>query len=390
MESKKLKIGLFVDAFLPMIDGVTVVVDNYARRLMEYGEVTVFCPQPREKNYQDHAPYRIVRSKKMMIPFTDYDLSTPLFDYHFRKALRRSNLDIVHIHSPFTIGKIGVDYAKRKKIPVIATLHSQYHMDFEQRMKSAKIADMMTKEIMKVFNRCDEMYAVNHQVANIFKTYGAIKQPKVRFNGTDLLPLPLDEDFTNLKREWGVKAEEFVFLFVGRIDAIKNIFFIIEALKTVKKAKLPFKMFFVGAGPDEDRLKEAIQAATLTNQVTLVGRIKERNLLARYYQMADLFIFPSLYDSSSLVQIEAASQATPALFLKGAATADTVTNGVNGFLGENDPILYGRQIVAICKDKEMLKTVSENAFRDLYKTWDEQVKMTVDTYNTLIETHRKL
>ena len=389
METKKLKIGLFVDAFLPMIDGVTVVVDNYARRLLEYGEVTVFCPQPREKGYQDNAPYRVVRSRKMMIPFTDYDLSTPLFDYHFRKALRRSNLDLVHIHSPFSIGKIGVDYAKRKKIPVIATLHSQYHMDFEQRMKSTKIADMMTKEIMKVFNRCDEMYAVNHQVANIFQTYGANQLPKVRFNGTDLLPLPLDHRLEDFKQEWGVRAGEFVFLFVGRIDAIKNIFFIIEALKSVKKAKLPFKMFFVGAGPDEERLKEAIHSANLTSQVTLVGRIKERNRLAQFYQMADLFVFPSLYDASSLVQIEAASQKTPALFLNGAATADTVTDGVNGFLAENDPILYGRKIVSICQDHELLTTVSQNAFRDLYKTWDEQVKKTIDTYTTLIETHRK-
>lgn len=389
METRKLKIGLFVDAFLPMIDGVTIVVDNYAKRLLEYGDVTVFCPQAREKDYQDNAPYRVVRSRKMMIPFTDYDLSTPLFDYQFRKALRRSNLDVVHIHSPFTIGKIGVDYAKRKKIPVIATLHSQYHMDFEQRMKSTKIADMMTKEIMKVFNRCDEMYAVNHQVAKIFQTYGAIKEPQVRFNGTDLLPLPWDEGLVDLKRELGVKPNENVFLFVGRIDAIKNIFFIIEALKTVKKAKLPFRMFFAGTGPDEDRLHEAIEEANLGNQVTLVGRIKDRQRLARFYQMADLFLFPSLYDASSLVQIEAASQKTPALFLKGAATADTVTDGVNGFLGENDPNLYGRQIVTICKNQEMLKTVSENAFRDLYKTWDEQVKKTVDTYYTLIETHRK-
>ena len=55
---------------------------------------------------------------------------------------------------------------------------------------------------------------------------------------------------------------------------------------------------------------------------------------------ADLFLFPSLYDASSIVQIEAASQHTPTLFLKEAATTATVTNNVNGFLEENDVNKY--------------------------------------------------
>ena len=275
MENHKLRIGLFVDAFFPMVDGVTVVVDNYAKRLLEFADVIVFCPQARDRHYKDQFPYKVVRSQKMMIPFTDYDYSTPLFDYRFRSELRRANLDIVHIHSPFSIGKIGVDYAKKHKIPCIATLHSQYHMDFEKRTKSVKIADMMIKEVMKVFNRCDEMYAVNHQVAKIFESYGAKTPPKVRFNGTDLPALSPGVELDQLRAKYQVKPHEFVLLFVGRIDAIKNIFFIIESLKTVKQKQLPFKMFFIGGGPDEEKLEHAIQQAKLEENVFFLGKILE-------------------------------------------------------------------------------------------------------------------
>ena len=41
---KRLKIGLFIDTFFPMIDGVIMVVDNYARRLAKFNDVTVFAP----------------------------------------------------------------------------------------------------------------------------------------------------------------------------------------------------------------------------------------------------------------------------------------------------------------------------------------------------------
>ena len=390
LSQNRLKIGIFVDAFFPMVDGVTVVVNMYATQMQQIADVTVFAPQSRDKTYVDNFPYKVVRSKKMMIPLTDYDYSTPLFDRHFRKSLRQSKLDIVHIHSPFSIGKMGVDYAKKHQIPCIATLHSQYKMDFQQRSKSEKIADMMVKEIMKVFNRVNEAYAVNHKVAQIFQSYGATFQPLVRHNGTDLLPLPQDNSLQQLRKKHQVLPHEKVFLFVGRIDVIKNILFIIDSLSHVKKSKIAFKMFFIGKGPDEEKLKEKIHAAKLENQVFMLGKIIDRTELARYYQMADLFIFPSLYDASSLVQIEAASQKTPALFLEGAATADTVTPEVNGFLAYHDPILYARKIVSICENPEKLKEVSENAFRDLYKPWKEIIEDTLATYERLISTHRHI
>ena len=46
---KRLKVGLFIDTFFPMVDGVVVVVDNYARKLSAYCDVVVFAPVGRKK-----------------------------------------------------------------------------------------------------------------------------------------------------------------------------------------------------------------------------------------------------------------------------------------------------------------------------------------------------
>lgn len=106
--NQRLKVGLFIDTFYPMIDGVVQVVDNYARRLSKDCDVTVFAPTGRKKFDDSTLPYRVVRcTKKIKLFFLDYDLPLPKSDKKFLNELENSTLDIVHIHSPFSMGGGG-------------------------------------------------------------------------------------------------------------------------------------------------------------------------------------------------------------------------------------------------------------------------------------------
>ena len=145
-EMKKITIGLFIDTFYPMVDGVISVVDNLAKRLNDYANVVVFAPQISNEKFDDTTlPYRVVRCKSIKLPMIDYALPIPKLDKRFMKLLSQYHLDIVHIHSPFSLGKVGISYAKKNKIPVIATMHSQYQKDFLRAVKFKWIATIMTK-----------------------------------------------------------------------------------------------------------------------------------------------------------------------------------------------------------------------------------------------------
>ena len=188
---KKIKIGLFIDTFFPMVDGVTMVVDNYAKRLTEIADVTVFAPELKDSTFDDTSlNYKVVRCKSLNVPFLDYSLPMPKSDKRFMEILNSSKLDIVHIHSPFTIGKVGVEYAKKNKIPCIATMHSQFKRDFQKVVKYDFVATKMVDTIIKVFNQCDECWAVNSEIARIFhEDYKYKTLPKVMNNATELVPL---------------------------------------------------------------------------------------------------------------------------------------------------------------------------------------------------------
>ena len=106
--NKKLTIGIFNDSFYPMIDGVVSVVNNYAKRLSKYANVIVFVPSYFNKEFDDSIfSYKVVRCYSIKVPFLDYSLPIPKLDRKFKKLLNKYKLDIVHIHSPFTLGIAG-------------------------------------------------------------------------------------------------------------------------------------------------------------------------------------------------------------------------------------------------------------------------------------------
>jgi glycosyltransferase involved in cell wall biosynthesis len=380
------KVGLFIDSWYPMVDGVVKVVDNYARRLVQYCDVVVFCPATRGYSKEEDAklPYKVVRCTSLPLINNDYDIPTSALDPVFDAQLMRSGIDFVHIHSPFTVGLAGLLYAKLHKLPVVATLHSQYKQDFEKplgKLKPAVTVAMNT--IMRVFNSCDECWAVNDGIKELYqKEYGLTAPCKVRLNATDHQPVSDPREAARMVNEtYGIPADATVFLFVGRINFIKNIDFTVRSLARAKTLGLEnFRMLFVGKGQDEEKLLDLVSELGLTKEVVMCGLVSDKAMLEDLYSRAKLFLFPSLYDANSLVQIEAACQSTPTLFLEGAKTAATVTPGVNGYVSPTGEDNYARAIIDILADTEGYGLVAKAAFRDLYINWDDVVRKVYEDY----------
>lgn len=387
---KKITVGLFNDSFFPMADGVLMVVDNYARRLSQYANVIVFVPRYLGKDFDDTTlPYKVVRCHSLKVPFLDYSLPIPELDHKFMKELDKYKLDIVHIHSPFTMGMAGLSYAKKHHVPCVATMHTQFKQDIQRFVHNEVLSTKLNNKLIKIFNKCDECWAVSDETARIFyEDYGYKTMPRVIENATEMLPIKNEKkaiDYINKKHK--IKKNEKVFLFVGRINLVKNIIFIADSIKAVKEKcpKLKFKMLYVGSGQDLEVLEEHVKKIGIENDVIFCGRVMDRYELSCYYKRADLFLFPSVYDTSGIVRIEAASQSTPGIFLKDTAIASIITENVNGFLSENTVGAYSDKIIDVLNNKRLYDKVSKNAYIDLYKTWEEQVDKSYEIYLDLIK-----
>ena len=149
--NKRLKIGIFMDSFYPAIDGVVLVIDNLAKELSKYNDVTVVVPYTSTYNDDDRRPYKVKRIMSMKLPTTEYRVGLP--KSNISKAFRdlvNENFDVIHIHSPFTIGKLGIRVAKKLNIPAIGTFHTRYDFELNKRLKNELITNVVIKEIIKV------------------------------------------------------------------------------------------------------------------------------------------------------------------------------------------------------------------------------------------------
>lgn len=382
------KVGLFIDTWYPMVDGVIKVVDNYARRLTQYCEVVVFCPATRGYSRKEDAklPYQVIRCHSLPLLRYDYDIPTPSLDPKFEAKLILSGIDMIHIHSPFALGMAGVVYAKLRHLPVVATLHSQYKQDFEKALWFKPALHVAMDALIRVFNACDQCWAVNAGIKELYeKDYGLTAPCKVRLNATDHVPVADPAAAARAVNEaYGIPPSCTVLLFVGRINFIKNIDFTVRSLAMAKRMGLKdFRMLFVGKGQDEEKLASLVQQMGLSSEVVMCGLVSERQMLQNLYSRAKLFLFPSLYDANSLVQIEAACQGTPTVFLEGARTAATITPGVNGYVSAPGEENYARLILDILADPAGYERVAAAAHRDLYLNWDDVVREVYADYLSL-------
>ena len=319
----ELNIGLFNESFPPVMDGVAVCVQNYAYWMQKkVGGVSVITPNVPGTDYSQY-DYEVLDYFSVPVPFRQpYVTGVAEVDPAFLAKIARRRFKIVHAHSPFAAGLAAANIAKRLNIPMVATFHSKYRDDFSQTLSSKVVVDQIIKRIVSFYKRADEVWVPQASVKDVIRDYGFKGNVEVVANGSDLVADYTDAFFADARQQLGIKPDDFVCLFVGQHVWQKNVRLIIEALEKVKD--IPFKMYFVGNGYAAEAMKELVTEKGLNAQVTFVGTVTEREVVKRYYAAADLFLFPSLYDTDGLVVKQAAALHTPSLMVETATAASVI------------------------------------------------------------------
>jgi glycosyltransferase involved in cell wall biosynthesis len=147
-------------------------------------------------------------------------------------------------------------------------------------------------------------------------------------------------------------------------------------------------MVFVGRGADLEEIKEYVEDLGLTEDVIFTGSISDRELLKCWYCRSDLFLFPSVYDTNGLVVREAAACSVPSVLVKGSCAAEGVTDGVNGYLIEENAASMAEKLISLYPCGDAVKQVGEGAARDLYLSWHDAVVTASERYEIVLDKYR--
>ena len=379
--AKDANIGLFNESFPPVMDGVAVCVENYARWMQEkVGGVSVITPRNPGVDYSDKA-YEVLDYLSVPVPFRHpYVTGISEMDPAFLKQILKRKFKIVHAHSPFVAGMTAARVARVQKIPLVATFHSKYRDDFS-RVMPAPMVDVVIKEIVRFYKKADAVWVPQESVKDVLYCYGYKGPVDVMPNGCDLAGDYPESFFREARAALGLEDGLFTMLFVGQHIWEKNLRLTIEALASIKD--LPYRMFFVGTGYAKGEMKELVSQLGIEDKVTFVGRVTDRELLKRYYAAADLFLFPSLYDTDGLVVREAAALGTPSVMLREASASGMLTDGETGFKIAGTLDDYEALLRALAADPDRVKAVGRGA-RSIVRSWKDIADEALDRYNAIL------
>ena len=380
-------VGLFCDVFPPVMDGVSVCMQNYAYWMQKkVGGVCVVTPSVPDADYSK-LDYKVFDYFSFPVPMRHpYVTGIAEIDPTFLARIATTRFKILHAHCPFASGMAAMRIARLQKLPLVATFHSKYRDDFARVLPKLAV-DMVIDQIIDFYERADLVWVPQESVIDVIREYGFKGHVEVMDNGSDLVADYPEKYFVEARQRLGIAPEEFVLLFVGQHIWEKNPRLIIDGLARIPD--VPFRMFFVGIGYAAEEMKALVSERGLDSKVTFVGSITDRAKLTDYYAASDLFLFPSLYDNAPLVVREAAALHSPAVMAKGATASTILEDGVNGFLVENDADKMAALLRELIHDPERVHRVGVQASKTIVRSWEDCVEEVIDRYNSLLRKRGK-
>jgi len=284
---------------------------------------------------------------------------SPKIMYYLMKNI--SSFDIVHIHEYRTVNSTLTAYfAKKKGIPYIIQAHGSVSTTVGM-IKLKKLYDLLIGH--NILKNASKVVALNEMEVRQYLEMG------VDENQIEIVPNGINvSDFKNLptkgifKRKYGIKEDEKIILFLGRINKIKGIDLLISAFFDLIQKFQNVKLVIVG--PDDgfrSTLERQIKDLTIENLVVFTGPLYEHDKLEAYVD-ADVYVLPSRYEMFPNTVLEACVCGSPVIVTDKCGISDIVDNTFGYTVIFNKEIL-SNSMYKILSDENLAKKFSETGVK---------------------------
>ncbi|MEJ5170302.1 MAG: glycosyltransferase [Fimbriimonadales bacterium] len=352
-----MRVAVFSDSALPILNGVSVSVDTLIQGLRERGcSVHLFATG--YPGYRDPDP-NTHRSLAIQTPWSKgYPLAVPPF-LHLLRRFRSHGFDLIHTHTPFTMGMVGLRWAQSHELPIVTTYHTLYdrYAHYVPLLPRRYVRFKIAKHTNFYYNRVDRVIVPSEAAAKWLNRH-AVTTPH-RVIPTAIRP-PAKIDRNEARTALRVPAGAKLLLYVGRIAREKNLDMLLRAARRVFDREAAAVLWLVGDGPYREACASLARELNIGDRVRFVGFVP-RDEVDRYYAAADLFVFPSVTETQGLVVEEAMSHGLPSVVAAGGGASAGVMQGVNGFVCRNDPEEFAQAALQILTDERLLRRLGRNA-----------------------------
>ena len=383
------KVCLINDSFPPVIDGVATAVKNYASILTErHGGAAVVTPYYPDAD-DGACPFPVYRYPSLSLSKKiGYRAGIP-FAPELMEKLRQEDFSILHSHCPVSSTMLARSLRDALDLPLVLTYHTKFDIDIANAVRGKLLQEELIRLLVKNISACDEVWTVSRGAGENLRSLGFEGDYVVMPNGVDFPKGRVDPAAVEaVTGACDLPAGVPVLLFVGRMMWYKGIRIILDALKMLDSEGREFRMVFVGGGGDKEEIQAYAEELALGEKVIFVEPIRDRERIRAWYCRADLFLFPSTFDTNGLVVREAAACALPSVLVRGSCAAEDAEDGETGFLIEENAASMAQMLRSLLEKPEQMHRVGEQAQQGLYLSWEDSVANAWEGYGTVIEKYR--
>ena len=344
------KLLITTDSFLPRWDGVSRFLSEIIPFLSKSYNITIVCPK--FPGLLPGMKARIIQLPLSHIMAGDIPLT------HYQPKIIRGlvkKADIVFNQSLGPIGYAAIKSAKKFRKPVISYTHS---IDWELFSKSVKYCKSLVAfaakfYVRRLYNKCSLLFVPSTTAAQELEKAGIKIRKVVVPLGVNIKHFLPSRNKAASKKKLNIPENNFVIGYCGRIAREKNLGILHQAFNKINSKYPNTKLLIVGEGLKDET--EKLQG----KNVIITGK---QEYVVPFYQAMDIYVLPSLTETSSLSTMEAMACGIPPIVTPVGHLRDYIQDGENGFFFPIDDVKeLTQKIEDLIKNKQKREEIAKKA-----------------------------
>lgn len=392
-----MKIGIFTDTYNPVTSGVVTSINMLEQEMKKRGhEVFVFTTS---KSIQpnDNQTLYMLNSIPLLIAKQYKNRIATFYSREIAKQIKEIGLDIVHTQTEFSVGAFGKIISRKYDIPFIHTYHTMWE-DYVHYISPLKGRNIHLKRLARTISRAfvrkaECVITPSNKTAKYLKYKCKVKNKPIYVipTGIDISPFKssnfTEEERNNLKKSIGIKPNEKIILFLGRVASEKSIDVIMDIMPSIFEEHPDYKFLIVGDGPSKKDLEEQARKLNIDKNVIFTGKVPW-NEVPKYYNIGDVFVNASITETQGLTFIEAMSAEIPVVAKYAPNLSEFIHTNKNGILVKKNSD-FKKAIIDVIENENLRKTLirggNETAKEYSIEVFGDKLEM---LYTEIIRLHK--
>jgi 1,2-diacylglycerol 3-alpha-glucosyltransferase len=258
-----------------------------------------------------------------------------------------ARVDLVHIHTHFIAHYAAARFARRHRLPLVATYHTFFedYLHHYVPILPRRIGRFLARHFTR--SQCADVAALispSAPMRDALLAYGVDTPIEVLPTG-----LPADSylrgDGGRFRQRFSLPPDRPLLLYVGRVAYEKNIDFLLRMFARLR-ARRPDAMFAIaGEGPARESLMKQARSLGVESEVRFIGYLDRATELPDCYAAGDAFVFASRTETQGLVLLEAMAQGTPVVSTAELGTRSILTPGCGAFVVPEEEDAFATAVI---------------------------------------------